>query len=90
MAFNLNEEMFEKNVCFGVYFAFQILPFQNKGPNGTLVGGRHMDARTDSGNCQTLAPLSTNRYFMVGPLPAGDGRNGGSLGLFYKGQISLA
>lgn len=75
---------------FGVSFAFQMLPFQNKGPDGTLVGGRHMDSVTNSGICQTLTPLSRNRYFMFEPLLAGDGRNGRSLGLFYQGQIPLA
>lgn len=55
-----------------------------------MVGGRHRDALTNSGICQTLAPLSTDRYSMMGPLPAGDARNGRSLGLFHKGQIPLA
>lgn len=69
---------------------FEMLPLQKKGPNGTLVGGRPTDGLTNSGIYQTLTPLSTDRYFMIGPLLAGDGRNGKSLQLLYKGWIPLA
>jgi len=75
---------------FLVSSVFEMLPFQNKGPNGTLVGSRPTDGLTNSGIYQTVTPLPTNRYFMKRPLLAGDGRNGRSLRLFYKGHIPLA
>lgn len=71
---------------FWVSSAFEMLPFQNKGPNGTLVGGRLMNGLTNSGTYQILTPLPMNRYFMIESLLAGDGRNGRSLGLFYKAR----
>ena len=63
-----------------------MLSFQNKGRNGTLVGGRPMDALTNSGIYQTLTPLPPNRYVAIGPLLAGDGRNGRPLGLFTRAR----
>lgn len=49
---------------FWVSSTFQMLTFQNKGHN---VGGRPLDALTDSWLYQTLTPFPSNRYFMIGP-----------------------
>lgn len=54
--------------------AFESLLFQNKGPNHTLVGGRPVDALTNSEIYQILTPLPPNRYFMIESLLAGGSR----------------